>query len=136
MMPGHELAESSLVAQILCQVTRRRSRGFMVTVITLILLSAVWICSDLAVDSFRQLPFDIFRTQDSTSDHETQRISDQQTSGSNWETQNLTADASFLIPPKIWQILLPKKQSVDSLVIDPDTLQDTASWLAMNTDYT
>jgi alpha 1,6-mannosyltransferase len=130
-MLGHELADSSLVAQILYQVTRRRYRGFTVTVIALILLLAVWICSDLAVDSFRQLPFDIFR-----SDHQTQRISSQKTSGSKWETQNPTADTGSLIPPKIWQILLPKKQSVDNLVIDPNTLQDTASWLAMNTDYT
>lgn len=136
MMPGHELADSSLVAQILYHVTRRRYRVFTVTVIALILLSAVWICSDLAVDSFRHLPFDIFRTQDSTSDHQTQSISDQTTSGSKWETQNPTADAGSLIPPKIWQILLPKKQLVDNLVIDPGTLQDTASWLAMNTDYT
>jgi alpha 1,6-mannosyltransferase len=136
VMAGYELADSSLVAQILYHVTRRRYRGFTVTVIALILLSAVWICSDLAVDSFRHLPFDIFRTQDSTSDHQTQRISDQKTSGSKWETQNPTADAGSLIPPKIWQILLPKKQLVDNLVIDPGTLQDTASWLAMNTDYT
>lgn len=38
------------------------------------------------------------------------------------------------IPPKIWQILLPKGHSRDQ-PIDPEQLKDTASWLAMNVDY-
>ncbi|KAK2028990.1 initiation-specific alpha-1,6-mannosyltransferase [Colletotrichum zoysiae] len=39
-----------------------------------------------------------------------------------------------LIPPKIWQIMLPKQGS-DSTPINPDTLKETATWLAMNPDY-
>ncbi|TQN63950.1 Initiation-specific alpha-1,6-mannosyltransferase, partial [Colletotrichum shisoi] len=39
------------------------------------------------------------------------------------------------IPPKIWQIALPK--DVDNpQPVDPDTLAETKTWLAMNQDYT
>ncbi|KAF6799608.1 alpha-mannosyltransferase och1 [Colletotrichum sojae] len=42
-----------------------------------------------------------------------------------------------LIPPKIWQISLPKKapQSDKDLVLDPEKLQNSASWLAKNPGY-
>ncbi|KAG9254341.1 family 32 glycosyltransferase [Emericellopsis atlantica] len=38
-----------------------------------------------------------------------------------------------LIPPQIWQIMLPKSGS--SGPIEPGNLQDTASWLALNPDF-
>ncbi|KAK2036516.1 hypothetical protein LZ31DRAFT_601216 [Colletotrichum somersetense] len=40
-----------------------------------------------------------------------------------------------LIPPKIWQIMIPKERS-DNSPVKPDKLKETATWLAMNTDYT
>jgi len=41
------------------------------------------------------------------------------------------------IPPKIWQILLPKSssKSKENFVADPKILAETPSWLAKNTDY-
>ncbi|KAK3372285.1 glycosyltransferase family 32 protein [Podospora didyma] len=39
------------------------------------------------------------------------------------------------ISPKIWQILLQKNPSAKKVYPDPKSLQDTASWLAMNADY-
>jgi hypothetical protein len=90
----------------------------------------------VGIDGSRARPHHWFPTKDSTSDHQTLTTAGQESSGSEWKAQNPTADAGFLIPPKIWQILLPKKQSVENLVISPERLQYTASWLAMNTDYT
>ncbi|KAK4151160.1 glycosyltransferase [Chaetomidium leptoderma] len=40
------------------------------------------------------------------------------------------------IPPKIWQIMLPKKPLGAKFIADAKILADTPSWLAMNTDYT
>lgn len=43
-----------------------------------------------------------------------------------------------LIPHKIWQIMLSKKHHLyedDDVPIDPATLQDTSTWLAMNPEY-
>lgn len=123
---------------MLQHVTRRPYRSLTVTVIALFLFSAGWIYSGLAIYGFRPRLLDRFATKDGTSDRQTQATADQKTtSGSEWGTQNHAADAGHLIPPKIWQILLPKKQSsVDDLAMDPDRLPDTASWLAMNLDYT
>ncbi|KAI8237865.1 Calcium-independent phospholipase A2-gamma [Colletotrichum sp. SAR 10_86] len=44
---------------------------------------------------------------------------------------------SHLIPPKIWQIVLPKKtpQSDKDLVIDAEKLGSSATWTAMNPGY-
>ncbi|KAH8168459.1 glycosyltransferase sugar-binding region containing DXD motif domain-containing protein [Sarocladium implicatum] len=41
-----------------------------------------------------------------------------------------------LIPPKIWQIMLPKRGDGGELYnVDPDQLKETSSWLAKNIDY-
>jgi alpha 1,6-mannosyltransferase len=40
-----------------------------------------------------------------------------------------------LIPPKIWQILLPQKAHTETAPVNPEQLQDTPSWLALNRDY-
>uniref|UniRef100_L2FM85 Alpha mannosyltransferase n=1 Tax=Colletotrichum fructicola (strain Nara gc5) TaxID=1213859 RepID=L2FM85_COLFN len=47
------------------------------------------------------------------------------------------AHTSQLIPPKIWQIVLPKKtpQSDKDLVIDAEKLGSSATWTAMNPGY-
>ncbi|KDN63595.1 putative initiation-specific alpha-1,6-mannosyltransferase [Colletotrichum sublineola] len=39
-----------------------------------------------------------------------------------------------LIPPKIWQVMLPKNWSATT-PISPDRLQETKTWLALNPDY-
>lgn len=39
------------------------------------------------------------------------------------------------IPAKIWQISLPHSRSPKDLVIDPEQLADTRSWIAQNPDY-
>jgi alpha 1,6-mannosyltransferase len=135
-MHQHEPAGSSLLAQILHHATRRRYRIFTVTGIALVLLWAAWVYYGLGIDGSRARPHHWFPTNDSMKDHQTQTTAGQECSGSGWRAQNPEADVGFLIPPKIWQILLPKKQSVDNLVIAPERLRDTASWLALNTDYT
>ena len=41
-----------------------------------------------------------------------------------------------LIPPKIWQIMLPKGgHGGDLYNVDPEQLRETKSWLAKNIDY-
>ncbi|KAL0939762.1 alpha-mannosyltransferase och1 [Colletotrichum truncatum] len=42
-----------------------------------------------------------------------------------------------LVPPKIWQIVLPKKnpESEKDLTIDPEKVVASASWIAMNSGY-
>ncbi|KAH8882276.1 hypothetical protein GQ53DRAFT_624640, partial [Thozetella sp. PMI_491] len=42
---------------------------------------------------------------------------------------------SRIIPPKIWQIVLPKEKG-DKKPINRDMLKDSTSWLALNPDYT
>jgi alpha 1,6-mannosyltransferase len=48
-----------------------------------------------------------------------------------------TADAKthHHLPPKIWQISLPKKPDDPNHAINPESLQDAATWLAKNPDY-
>ncbi|KAI1075153.1 glycosyltransferase family 32 protein [Whalleya microplaca] len=41
-----------------------------------------------------------------------------------------------LIPRNIWQIFLPPTNFRGRFVIDPERIGDTATWLAMNPDYT
>ncbi|PTB63451.1 glycosyltransferase family 32 protein [Trichoderma citrinoviride] len=49
------------------------------------------------------------------------------------------AQGRHLIPPSIWQIVLPKTQpyrwDLKHVRIDPRQLENTASWLAMNPDW-
>lgn len=53
---------------------------------------------------------------------------------SNIPTVN--AQTGPLIPRKIWQIYLPTTKSTGDFVVNPEHLVDTASWLALNQDYT
>jgi alpha 1,6-mannosyltransferase len=39
------------------------------------------------------------------------------------------------IPPKMWQIMLSKKDQPKDYKIDPKNLEDVAGWVAMNPDY-
>jgi alpha 1,6-mannosyltransferase len=63
---------------------------------------------------------------------------DTSTTTDDWRHSNQSPAASVTpgIPTKIWQILLPKKPDDKKWTADPKALEDTASWLAMNTDYT
>jgi len=45
------------------------------------------------------------------------------------------ARPGHLIPPKIWQIILPKGSKNAQNAVDPATLKETATWLAKNQDY-
>jgi hypothetical protein len=40
------------------------------------------------------------------------------------------------IPPKIWQIILPKKAAERASTVNHDMLKETATWLALNPGYT
>jgi alpha 1,6-mannosyltransferase len=46
-----------------------------------------------------------------------------------------TKPSTLAIPAKIWQILLPQKPDQAEKPVNPEQLQDTPSWLAMNRDY-
>ncbi|KAL2022456.1 hypothetical protein VTK56DRAFT_5285 [Thermocarpiscus australiensis] len=127
-MHGQEPTGPSLLAQVLHHVNLRRFRSFAVTGIALILLSALWLYSPVTLDSARTRLHGGSATKDGSS--QTQATPE-------WPTQSIAADvAGRLIPPKIWQIVLPKKRSDDHFAVDPKLLEYTASWLALNTDYT
>ena len=91
--------------------SRRLYRALVITVVTLTLLLGAWLYSDSAIGSFAT----------------------KHTIGLQREQQSLSKSAN-LIPPKIWQILLPKKSSTDNRT-DPKKLAETPSWLALNPDY-
>ncbi|TEA16343.1 Initiation-specific alpha-1,6-mannosyltransferase [Colletotrichum sidae] len=60
---------------------------------------------------------------------------------STWNDNSTRSDwvrpkPGHLIPPKIWQIMLPKDWKEENPHNDPKKLKETASWLALNTDYT
>lgn len=134
IMYGQESADS-LGAQILHHATRRRYRGFTIPIVALTLLYTIWICSGLVMDAVEQRPLSGFSFADSNGSHQT-HTEEQESNEPHWATQNPKTNTGHLIPPKIWQILLPKKQTVDNVAMDPDTLRDTPSWLVMNPDYT
>lgn len=46
-----------------------------------------------------------------------------------------TSSRGHLIPPKIWQIMLPRSGSPVNALIDAKSLADTSSWLARNPGY-
>ncbi|WDK10192.1 initiation-specific alpha-1,6-mannosyltransferase [Colletotrichum graminicola] len=48
----------------------------------------------------------------------------------------MKARPDHLIPPKIWQIVLPKGGKNAHNAVDSDILKETATWLAKNQDYT
>ena len=132
MRQQHELAGSSMT-QILHYVTRRRHRSFVFTGVAIVfLVLTVWTYGNFVIRSSESRLHDDFANKNSTSDHQTQKTAGQESCRSQWSTQN----PIHLIPPKIWQISLPKEESIDELVTDSESLRDTPSWLTMNTDYT
>lgn len=114
----HEELASPCPPRILQNVVRRQHKIIAVSGIALVLLSVAWIYSGLGLDVFRAHPHIGFETKYGTGNHQTQ-----------------TANDGSVIPHQIWQIMLPKNQDVDKLAVNPENLKDTASWLAMNTNY-
>ncbi|KAK1751541.1 glycosyltransferase [Echria macrotheca] len=124
-------ANASLPAQVLHHVTRRwpRQKSHLMIGVALFFLVIIWTAKFLHGD----LTFDDY----------VPTSHDRQPSQSGWRTP-IPASASengtvspmpHNIPPKIWQISLPKEEWKDGVYVDPKGLQDTPSWLAMNTDY-
>jgi alpha 1,6-mannosyltransferase len=118
-----EKADSfSSLRQILHNVSQRRYRNYIAVGIALILLSMVWLSGSLTDSNSNQKWVDEFANN---------RVP-------QWPTKAV-ANNSHLIPPSIWQIVLPKTQPYmgdpDHVRVDVRQLENTASWIAMNPDY-
>ena len=174
MMSENEVAGSSLPAQLLHHVTRRRNRFYGAVAVALLLFSvAIWVYGgfDRGVDFITSLPRpppqsppqhphqqppppppavspspakDLAGSSTSISvstthgSHPTQTSPVAQSTSSDdlrHSNQSPAANVSHGIPPKIWQILLPKKPSDQKIIPKPEVLEETPSWLVMNTDY-
>ncbi|KAL0938083.1 alpha-mannosyltransferase och1 [Colletotrichum truncatum] len=117
----------SLRERILHQISRLRYRTCAFVGLVLIFLSTFWLYESSGPLGL-QLPFntDIF----SKVGHIT--WSDDNSTRSDW----VKPHPGHLIPPKIWQIMLPKNWKERNPINDPTKLKETATWLAMNPDYT
>lgn len=100
---------------VLIQAARRLHRGFVLVGVALIITTTVFGVGLLGGSDSKNHAMGRFATN-------------LESYGSDWRKPT----PSFLIPPKIWQISLPKSQGA---VANPAKLQDTLSWLAKNTDY-
>jgi hypothetical protein len=98
----------------------RRYRNATITVVALILITSFWL---FVGDDIRRLrsqpPPDRYATEGGSSNHQTS-----------------TTPKGHLIPRKIWQILLSKQGADGNVNVNPENLQDTPTWLALNGDYT
>lgn len=196
MMSQHEVANSSLPAQLLHHITRRRHRVYGAVGVAFVLVAAaIWIYGGFAkgIDFITSIPrpaahippahatpshFPAAPSAPSilppvqsvpvhsppaestsapesaipethgvqgASDSQTQTQTQTQTAPETQETdasdawrhssQSPAANVSHGIPPYIWQIMLPKKASDDKFIPNSKNLEDTPTWLAMNTDY-
>ncbi|KAG9258761.1 glycosyltransferase family 32 protein [Emericellopsis atlantica] len=90
-------------------VGRRRIRVLRVSAGVLLMLSVWWLSHDYAMTLLRSTTL------------EDEAIIE------------ISPVSMSLIPPRIWQIMFPKAGSSDP--ITPDQLGDTASWLALNPDF-
>lgn len=123
-MPLPEKADSfSSLRQILHNVSQRRYRNYAAIGIALILLSMIWMSGSLTIYSSTQKWHD---------DLTNTRVPE-------WPTRTGVANNSHLIPPSIWQIILPKDQPFrgdpNRVHVDAKQLENTATWLAMNPDW-
>ncbi|KEY69102.1 hypothetical protein S7711_10185 [Stachybotrys chartarum IBT 7711] len=98
----------------------RRRRFAASTIVALIFLTTIALFYNVVVDHLRDALHD---GPDNSGPDNSEAVP---------ETE-VRPEGRNLIPPKIWQILLPKKGNTDP--VSPKQLQDTASWLALNTDY-
>ncbi|KAK2055331.1 initiation-specific alpha-1,6-mannosyltransferase [Colletotrichum caudatum] len=109
---------SNLLEKVIYPHSRRRSQPRVWVGLVLILLSGFWLYSTSGEINRR-----LFNsTLAFTKAHSTH---------AEW----VKARPGSLIPPKIWQIILPKSGNNDQKTADPETLQQTATWLAKNQDY-
>jgi hypothetical protein len=102
----------------------RRYRTFFITIIALALLYVTWMYSNL-----------VFEAYELRLSHASESNTGPNQLGFWWARHAIDTSVQS-IPPKVWQIHLPKNESVEGYVLDPKKLEMTASWLAMNTDYT
>ena len=117
MLQQH-LARYSRLAQGVYNAPRRGPRAFVLIICVvafLIITTSFWISGPVPWETPRLLFAGPFATN-----HE------------DWRTRKPSAS---LIPPKIWQIMLPKGNLPKDWAPDPETLQDTLSWVTKNTDY-
>ncbi|KAI8280394.1 hypothetical protein K4K59_008556 [Colletotrichum sp. SAR11_240] len=110
--------------RFLHQISRLRYRTCALTGLILILISTFWLYGNSGPNGLR-FPFsaDMFSVEHTTWIDNSTR--------SDW----VKPRPGHIIPPKIWQIMLPKNWKDKYPVNNPDKLKETASWLAMNTDY-
>lgn len=124
-MPLSEKADSfSSLRQILHHVSsQRRYRSYAAAGIALILLSMVWLSGNLTGSDSRE------RWLDEAS---SKRVS-------MWSTKITGTNHTHLIPPNIWQIVLPKTQPYpgdpNHVHIDPRQIEHAPSWIATNPGY-
>ena len=109
-----------LCGQIMHYFNSRRRRFAASTSVALIFLTTIALFYNVVVDHLRDALHD---GPDNSGPDNSEAVP---------ETE-VRPEGRNLIPPKIWQILLPKKGNTDP--VSPKQLQDTASWLALNTDY-
>ncbi|AEO55065.1 glycosyltransferase family 32 protein [Thermothelomyces thermophilus ATCC 42464] len=180
----NEVASSSLPAQLLHHVTRRRQRFYGVIAIALVLFAALtFIYGGLATgldltsyvprpkaplppahagdhtgagnvaqgadgengDQKAPDPAPVTTITTSTqTDSEpqvapttTQEPSTKAGDNAHQPTETEAVKVAPGIPPKIWQIMLPKSdvKSKEDFIADPKVLSETPSWLALNLDY-
>ncbi|CCF32095.1 initiation-specific alpha-1,6-mannosyltransferase [Colletotrichum higginsianum] len=121
-----ENSMSTLLERAIYYYWRVRYRSRLVVGLALILLSGCWLYGNSGINSIgRGLFNDKFTTRKKYS------TCDVNSRGSDW----VKPRPGHSIPPKIWQIMLPKVSN-DQKPVDPDTLTETKTWLAMNQDYT
>ncbi|KAL7799948.1 glycosyltransferase family 32 protein [Trichoderma ceciliae] len=120
----HEKADSfSPLWQLLHHVSQRRYRHYAAVGIALILLSMIWLSGSLTINNPNvKWPDDPAKNQ-----------------VPEWPSQSRVANGSLLIPPSIWQIVLPRTQpfrgDLNHIHVDVRQLENTASWIATNPDY-
>lgn len=112
MIVQGESKGSSWLTDALHGVSRRRYRTVLIAAVTIIILSAVWAYhADLDIHDYGA------------------RFRDKFTSGGG------SSKDHRLLPRKIWQIFLPKDPSDGNSPINPEHLEDTPTWIALNADY-
>lgn len=112
-----------VVETVLLYLSRILYRIRLLTLFAFAAVSLCWLYWDSGVNSVSQLYNGFASTKGRGS------------WGDNWTQSEWAAPRrSHLIPPKIWQIMLPKGQD-QRTAVSPDALKETATWLGMNPGY-